>query len=144
MPKIPETMMKNLRQPSENGQVSNRLLVGTAIQGTVKAIGDFRIDGVVEGRVEVDGKFVLGEKAEIKGDLIAREATISGKIKGNITASEVLVLKSTAQVEGDIVVERLVVEGGARFLGRCQMGAVVREIQSDEVNQRPERAERVS
>jgi cytoskeletal protein CcmA (bactofilin family) len=144
MPKIPEVMIKNLRQPSENGQVSNRLLAGTAIQGTVKAIGDFRIDGVVEGRVEVDGKFVLGEKAEIKGDLVARDATISGRIKGNISASEVLVLKSTAHVEGDITVEKLVVESGARFLGRCHMGAVVREIQADEITQRAERAERVS
>lgn len=134
-------MLKNARQPIENGQVSNRLLNDTRIEGTVKAVGDFRIDGTVVGRVEVDGKFVLGEKAEIIGDLIARDATILGRVKGNISASEVLVLKATAQVEGDIAVERLVVEGGARFLGKSQMGAVVREMASDEKgSQRAERA----
>lgn len=102
---------------------SNVISKETQIKGDIVAQGNIRIEGAVEGAVKSKSKIVIGESALIKGNLSSAEAEISGKVDGQVICSDVLYLKKTALVLGDIVTNKLVVENGATFNGRCQMGS---------------------
>ena len=89
-----------------------------AIQGAINSKGDVQIDGKVEGDVHSVG-LVIGDKAEVHGEVFAEDVTVRGKVVGRIRARKVL-LAATAHVEGDILHEALAVESGAFFDGNCR------------------------
>ena len=111
-------------------QISNRILQGTTIIGDISSEGDLRIDGIIEGNIDIKGKMVLGEKGVLRGTLTCSQAFISGKVIGNVQISEILNLAASAKIEGDIHTPKLITEEGATFNGKCNMGAVVRDINS--------------
>lgn len=125
-------MIKKGKDINASNQTSNRILVGTSVTGELKSKGDIRIDGSVNGNVEITGKLVVGEKGEVEGEVKCAYATVSGSLRGNIEVTELLSLESTAKVHGDIITNKLSVETGAEFTGSCSMGAVVREIKKDQ------------
>ena len=88
------------------------------MQGTLSSAGDIQIDGRVEGDVRSVG-LVIGDKAEIHGEVFAEDVTVRGKVVGRICARKVL-LAATSHVEGDILHEALAVENGAFFEGNCR------------------------
>ena len=51
-------------------------------------------------------------------------------IFGNPGSNELLFLKSSANIQGDIVTGKLVVESGATFTGSCNMGPMIKDINS--------------
>ena len=88
------------------------------INGTLTSTGDIQIDGRVEGDVRSVG-LVIGDKAEIHGEIFAEDVTVRGKVVGRIRARKVL-LSATSHVEGDILHEAFAVEAGAFFEGNCR------------------------
>ena len=88
------------------------------INGTISSSGDIQIDGRVEGDVRSIG-LVIGDKAEINGEVLAEDVTVRGKVTGRIRARKVL-LAATSHVEGDILHEAFAVESGAFFEGNCR------------------------
>jgi cytoskeletal protein CcmA (bactofilin family) len=89
-----------------------------AISGSLRSTGDIQIDGRMEGDVHSIG-LVIGDKAEIHGEVFAEEVTVRGKVVGRIRARKVL-LAATSHVEGDILHEALAIETGAFFEGNCR------------------------
>jgi cytoskeletal protein CcmA (bactofilin family) len=88
------------------------------MQGSLRSNGDIQIDGRVEGDVRSVG-LVIGEKAEVHGEIYAEDVTVRGKVVGHIRARKVL-LAATSHVEGDILHEAFAVESGAFFEGNCR------------------------
>jgi cytoskeletal protein CcmA (bactofilin family) len=89
-----------------------------AIQGSLSSSGDMQVDGRVEGDIRSAG-LVIGEQAEVHGEIFAQEVTVRGKVMGRIHARKVL-LAATCRVEGDILHEAFAVESGAYFEGNCR------------------------
>jgi cytoskeletal protein CcmA (bactofilin family) len=96
---------------------------GTVLEGTVRSAGNVHVSGTVQGRLEVEGRTVVMPGGVIEGELVSVSAEIGGRVKGEIQCRERLVLKATAVVEGDLHTQKLVIEDGAVFTGRCDMGA---------------------
>ena len=92
--------------------------VDVVVNGTLTSSGDMQIDGRVEGDVRSVG-LVIGDKAEIHGEIVAEDVTIRGRVIGRIRARKVL-LCATSHVEGDILHEAFAVEAGAFFEGSCR------------------------
>jgi cytoskeletal protein CcmA (bactofilin family) len=88
------------------------------INGTLASGGDVQIDGQVEGDLRCTG-LVIGDKAEVHGEIYAEDVTIRGKVVGRIRARRVT-LAATSHVEGDILHEAFSVETGAFFEGNCR------------------------
>ena len=99
----------------------NTIAKGTTIKGNVIAIGDFRLDGTLEGDITLNGKLVVGESGYIKGNIVCQNANIIGHVEGNTSVKELLSLNSTAVVKGDILINRLSIEPGAALSGTCRM-----------------------
>jgi cytoskeletal protein CcmA (bactofilin family) len=114
----------NNKSKKESPLVNNLLNIigtGTKVHGDLASDGDIRVDGTIEGFVNVKQRLVLGEAGVVVGDIEANEAIVSGLLRGNIKVDQMLILKSTARIEGDIVTDKIVIESGAHFNGRCSM-----------------------
>jgi len=94
-----------------------------AIKGEILGEGDLDLAGRFEGVINVNGRVVVGERAEVDADITASTIVVGGKVRGNLNAAgrvEILPqgvltgnLKSGsftaadgALVKGEITVER--------------------------------------
>jgi len=115
--------MFNPKNKSENTTGTlNTIGLGTTIVGNIVSTGDLRIDGNINGDLDSKARIVIGEKSVINGNLRAANAIIEGKVVGNVVVTEELSLKSTALIEGDISMQKIVIENGAVFNGKSNMG----------------------
>ncbi len=114
MATVPVSAAKRPRQLSAPSIISADMVTN----GTLVSSGDIQIDGRVEGDVRSVG-LVIGDKAEIHGEILAEDVTVRGKVMGRIRARKVL-LAATSHVEGDILHEAFAVESGAFFEGNCR------------------------
>jgi cytoskeletal protein CcmA (bactofilin family) len=100
---------------------------GVVIEGRITSAQDLRIDGKVEGTIEVgDHGVVIGQSAEITADLTAKSILISGSVVGDVTAAQRVELKAGASVEGDITAPRLVIADGAIVNGTIDTIGIAR------------------
>lgn len=113
--------MAKTAEPVVNVNEVSRISAGTVFNGDISSEGDIRIDGEFEGRIFSKGKVVVGEKANITGDVICTNVDFWGKMKGNFYVKDTLSLKGSSSVTGNLHVKRLQVELGAGFDGSCRM-----------------------
>ncbi len=100
--------------------------VGKALrlEGKIVSKEDLRIDGEVEGSIEVGGHdLTIGSEAVVKANLVARVITISGAVTGNVQASEKVDITATGSVTGDIRTPRLAMADGAMVTGAVDAGS---------------------
>ena len=118
-----------------NPKAMNQLGKGTVINGEIVSDADIRIDGTVRGNVISKGKIVLGASGQIDGDIRSENAYLEGRVNGKVEVADLLILSKTAFVNGDITMKKLVVEEGAKFIGKCNMGVQVnRQTETTESN----------
>jgi len=118
---------ETMKKPETTAAI-NMIGAGTTIIGDVISKGDIRVDGILKGSVNTEGKVVLGGEGVIEGDVTCKDADISGTVKAKITVSQLLTLKSLAKLNGDIITNKLSIEPGASFTGSCSMGAVIKDL----------------
>jgi len=88
---------------------------GTSIVGNITCDGPAQFYGHIEGEVR-GSDLLIGEGADIVGNVIAEEVTIRGRIKGTIRAVRVK-LEASGTVEGDIFHRSLSIQDSALFEG---------------------------
>jgi len=88
---------------------------GTSIVGNITCDGPAQFYGHIEGEVR-GSDLLIGEGAEVVGNVIAQEVTVRGRIKGTIRAVRVK-LEASGAVEGDIFHRSLSIEDTALFEG---------------------------
>ena len=94
---------------------------GTTVKGDIIATGDLRLDGVLEGSIQLNGKLVIGDSGVVNGNVLCQNANVIGSVNGNLSVKEFLVLNASARVRGDILINKLSIEPGAVFSGKCRM-----------------------
>tara|TARA_B000000475_G_C15588584_1_gene279632 strand:+ start:74 stop:493 length:420 start_codon:yes stop_codon:yes gene_type:complete len=129
----------NMKNLSNNTSNVNMVGTGTVITGDIKSKSDIRIDGILKGSVNTEGKLVVGSSGVVEGDVVCSHADISGEIKAKITVSQLLSLKSSSKLNGDIITNKLSIEPGASFSGSCSMGAVIKDIKHAEKQEKKEK-----
>jgi cytoskeletal protein CcmA (bactofilin family) len=99
----------------------------TRIVGSITTDGNMRIDGRVEGDIEVLGNLIVGETGQVVATIKAQNIHISGAVKGEIVAIEQLEISPTGKVWGDITTSALHIEPGGLFRGQSAMTTMVDE-----------------
>ncbi len=95
-------------------------LLGTdlTITGDIVSEGDLQIDGKVIGDVK-SVSLTIGEKAQVKGEIVCDKALIHGSVSGRVTAKDVYLSKS-AKIVGDIHHDLVAIERGAFVDGQIR------------------------
>ena len=88
------------------------------IIGDLQSEGEVQIDGSVEGDIRSQ-LLLIGESAQITGEITTDSVIVHGMVKGHIKSREVK-LARTANVIGDILHEDLAIETGAFLEGHCK------------------------
>jgi cytoskeletal protein CcmA (bactofilin family) len=104
-----------------SGKIETVLGPGISIQGTLTGKGGVRIEGVFEGKIDLDGALVIGDAGKVVSEEIrAPSVVISGTVQANITADKVQVLR-TGRVYGDVTTGNLSTEEGGFLKGTIRM-----------------------
>jgi cytoskeletal protein CcmA (bactofilin family) len=115
-----------LKDKQFNGSTEDITIIssGVKLEGKITSGGSIRVDGTILGDVVTQGNVTVGEHGDVNGQINAGIIAIGGKVVGSVNAKEKLVLESKANLKGDIFTKILVVEAGAKFDGKSNMGDV--------------------
>jgi cytoskeletal protein CcmA (bactofilin family) len=106
---------------SAPGDVKAILGKGSEFEGKLRFEGTVRIDGKFKGEVHSEGTLIVGESANLEGDVVVNAAMISGEMRGNVKARTKVELHAPAKLFGNIETPVLVIQEGVIFDGNCQM-----------------------
>ena len=115
----PQPSPRSSRPASASRTVITR---GLSIQGTVSGGELVHIDGEVDGKVQVNGRVVIGGDGRVKGRVEAGQVTVEGRLDGDLAATEKAEVTTSGRVQGDIEAPRVVIAEGAYFRGNVKMG----------------------
>jgi len=116
----------------------------TRISGEVRGDEDLIVRGRIDGRVQLTQTLTVEKGATVQADVDVRNLIIAGTVVGAIVASESVKLTSTARVVGDLASPRVMMEAGAAYRGRVDMGdiAAARAAVSARAVERPAASEK--
>lgn len=103
----------------------NVSVIGPTLEfkGELQADEDLVIEGQVEGTIAHHKKrLTVGKQGRVRADINADSVIVEGQLVGDIHGDEVVSLASGADVTGSIFCRRIVIEDGARFNGKIDMG----------------------
>lgn len=75
---------------------------GLALRGEITGEGDFHIYGRFEGEIDVSGRVVVSEAAQVDANINAASIVIAGKVRGNLSASTHLDILPTGVLTGTL------------------------------------------
>ena len=99
--------------------------VGSHFEGSITGQTEVLVEGSLAGGVELKGRFVLGRKGRIEGDVTARSVQISGKVKGDVRATEKIEVASSGAIEGDLAAPLVSIAEGGICNGRIEMSGTL-------------------
>ncbi|MGB0429943.1 MAG: bactofilin family protein [Bacteroidia bacterium] len=107
----------NKKESQENINARNHIAQGTTMKGTLVSSGGLRIDGNFEGDITAEGKFIIGEKGFVKGNIECNDAEIEGTINGNIIGKGLIYMKASSVFDGDMKYGDLKTDPGVAING---------------------------
>jgi len=108
----------NKEQDVKKDEISTIFGQQTEFDGKLKTKGSIRVEGTLTGTVDAEGDVFVGESGVVNSNIEARKVVVAGKVEGNIIARDKLEILETGTLEGDLKANKLVVEEGARFIGK--------------------------
>jgi cytoskeletal protein CcmA (bactofilin family) len=106
------------------GSNESETVVGplTRIAGEISGGEDLVVLGHVAGKILLPHTVTVADGGIVEAELEVRHLIVSGVLVGVVRASDSVHLTPRARVVGDIITPRLIVEAGAAFRGRVDMG----------------------
>ena len=101
----------------KNDKLESYIGINSEFVGDITVSGTLRIDGKMTGNITA-GWIIVGEKALVKGNLLATGIVVGGRVEGTIKADDLVELKQTAHLAGDIYSKKLAIAEGGLFTGR--------------------------
>ncbi len=92
------------------------------INGSILAVRDLEIAGIVRGDIECHGRVEIREGGEVHGHVVARELVIAGLVEGDVDVAGRLGIASTGRLHGDASARTVAIDEGAEVTGSCSMG----------------------
>lgn len=102
---------------------------GTRFEGKLHFTGRVRIDGTFRGEIRSDDVLIVGEGADVEGEI--RVATViirGGRVDARVLAERAIELYVPAQVTGSLQAPEIFMDKGVQFSGSCTMAPVEPEV----------------
>ncbi len=99
----------------------NLIQARTRISGDLLLGGFTRFNGVVIGKVQIEGpsEFVLEENGVVEGEIEGHVVIVDGFVRGDIRAREKIVISESGRVIGNLTAPNVSIQFGATFNGKC-------------------------
>jgi cytoskeletal protein CcmA (bactofilin family) len=97
--------------------------ISVTIKGEIKGSEDIRVDGQVEGKIDLpEHTLTIGPDATVVADINAKVVVVFGAVTGTVVARDKADIRKSASVEGSLACGRLLVEEGATITGKVETG----------------------
>lgn len=117
---LPDSPPKNPTAPRHTIGFETVLGPNTTLHGELRSQGDVRIDGTLEGTLQIEGNVLVGETGKVNADIHAKNVSVAGAVRGDISGKKVQLL-GTARVWGNISASAITTEEGAFIDGKLTM-----------------------
>src|SRR4051812_263858 len=107
--------------PSVSQEITVVLQKGCHLEGRLQFEGTARIDGQFKGEIFTPDILVIGDEAQVTGQIEADVVVISGQFTGDVFATQRVEIQAPAVVRGTIQTAILQVDEGAVFEGKTKM-----------------------
>jgi cytoskeletal protein CcmA (bactofilin family) len=107
--------------PSVSHDITVVLQKGCHLEGRLQFEGTARIDGQFKGEIFTPDILVIGDEAQVTGQIEADVVVISGQFTGDVFATQRVEIQAPAVVRGTIQTAILQVDEGAVFEGKTKM-----------------------
>jgi cytoskeletal protein CcmA (bactofilin family) len=95
---------------------------GTSYSGKLHFEGRIRIEGRFSGEIRGNDILVIGEGAEVDGQIeVGVCIVMGGKVQADIRARDAIELHVPAVVRGDLHAPAIFIDRGVQFEGNCRM-----------------------
>lgn len=95
---------------------------GTRFEGKLHFSGRVRIDGGFRGDIQSEDVLIIGEGAEVEGEIdVATVIIKGGQVSANIRAKSSIELYVPARVSGTLHSPEVFMDKGVQFTGTCTM-----------------------
>ena len=75
---------------------------GLSLRGEITGQGDFHVYGRFEGEIDVSGRVIVAEAAQVDANINAASIVIAGKVRGNLSAGTHLDILPTGVLTGTL------------------------------------------
>ncbi len=93
----------------------------TTFKGDLIGNEDLTVKGKVEGTITLESNVQVDTEGTVHAEIKAQSITVKGHVTGNIVVSDKSEIVANGTVIGDIKAPRVVINDGARILGRVEM-----------------------
>lgn len=93
---------------------------GMRVRGRLSGAGSLRIEGEIEGDVQLGGALELGSSGTVTGNVQANSVVIEGALTGDVESGGAVVIRAGARVSGNMNGAEVALEEGASFSGRIE------------------------
>ncbi len=103
------------------GKVDTIVGKDVSLEGAVKGSGTIRIDGDIDGIIDIEGDLIIGETAGVRADVKAHNLLLAGHLRGKVEIQNKLELCSSGSLYGDVNTGTLVIQEGGYVQGEFIM-----------------------
>ena len=107
--------------PLEKSEIKAFLGPGSKFEGKLFFDEIVRLDGTFKGEINSRDTLIIGETADVEGDVEVGTFILSGRFKGSVKATSRIELRRPAQIEGSIDAPVLMIEEGVVLNGTVSM-----------------------
>lgn len=108
----------------EKADIKAFLGPGSRFEGTLSFDEMVRLDGSFSGDINSSDTLVVGDTAEINGNIKVGALILSGRFKGTIVATTIVELRAPAKVDGSIQTPLLKIDEKVIFNGEIKMETI--------------------
>ena len=120
-------------EPAADASPRTYVAAGSHIEGSISGETEVVVDGSLDGCVDLEGRFVVGTRGRIEGEVTARSVHVSGHVHGNVRATEKIEVANSGSIQGDLTAPLISIAEGGVCNGRIEMtGALAIAADSDE------------
>ncbi len=91
------------------------------VRGRLDGKGDLKVEGVLEGEVELAGSLSVGPDGTVVGPVRAHSVEIAGEVHGHVLAADTVAIRAGGRVQGDVRARRIAIDDGAALHGGIEM-----------------------
>ena len=92
-----------------------------SLVGKLSFEGEARIEGSVEGELQIGGDVYVERAATVKARIEGQNVTIRGTVEGDVVARQKLTLSGSGHVSGNVQIQSLSIDDGAILNGNVSM-----------------------
>ena len=91
------------------------------LRGRLTGRSDLRVQGTVEGEVELEGTLIVSPEGRVVAPLDVDELEVEGSVRGNVRALSAVAVRPGGRLIGDVRAPRIAIDDGGALQGGIEM-----------------------